>query len=137
MNAALLAFGALDARLATGCRLLSLRQYELPVRIGVHDFERRSPQRLWFDVDLCVPLAHAPATGDDIARTLDYDFMRELIREIVGQTHHELQETLCDALLARFMAHPHVQAARVCTRKPDVYPDCRSIGIERVGIKPW
>jgi dihydroneopterin aldolase len=138
MNAALLAFGALDARLATGCRLLSLYQYELLVRIGVHDFERRLPQRMWFDVDLCVPLEHAPAASDHIAHTLDYDFIRQSIRDIVGQTHHyELQETLCDAILVRFMAHPHIQAVRVRTCKPDVYPDCQSVGTERVGIKPW
>jgi dihydroneopterin aldolase len=138
MNAALLAFGALDARLATDCRLLSLRQYELPVRIGVHDFERGAPQRMWFDVDLCVPLRHAPAARDDIAQTLDYDFVRELIGEIAGQkNHHQLQETLCDAILARLLAHPQVQAARVRTGKPDVYPDCQSIGVERVALKPW
>ncbi|MDR2238994.1 MAG: dihydroneopterin aldolase [Zoogloeaceae bacterium] len=137
MSAALLAFGALDARLATDCRLLSLRRYELPVRVGVHDFERQAPQRMWFDVDLCVPLAHAPADSDDITRTLDYDFVRELIRQIAGQTHHALQETLCDTILARLMAHPHIQAARVRTGKPDVYPDCESVGIERVGLKPW
>jgi dihydroneopterin aldolase len=137
MTSILLAFGALDARLAADCRLLSLRRYELPVRIGVHDFERRAPQRMWFDVDLCVPLTHAPAASDHIAQTLDYDFVRELIREIVGQTHHELQETLCDAILARLMAHPRIQAARVYTRKPDVYPDCESVGTERIGLKPW
>jgi dihydroneopterin aldolase len=92
---------------------------------------------MWFDVDLCVPLEQAPATSDRIAHTLDYDFMRQLIRETVGQTHHELQETLCDLLLARFMAHTSIQAVRVRTCKPDVYPDCQSVGIERVGIKPW
>ncbi|MFT4193785.1 dihydroneopterin aldolase [Ottowia sp.] len=137
MSATLLAFAALDARLATGCRLLSLRRHELPVRIGVHGFERAGPQRLWFDVDLCVRLEHAPASRDDIGTTLDYDFIRALIGEIVGQSHHELQETLCDAVLARLMAHPKVQAARVATAKPDVYPDCESVGIERVGLKPW
>ena len=61
MNSLLLAFGALDARLATHCRLLSLRQHEQQVRIGIHTFERQAPQRLWFDVDLCVRLEQAPA----------------------------------------------------------------------------
>jgi len=137
MNSVLLEFGALDARLATACRLLSLRRHELAVRIGVHDFERAAPQRMWFDVDLCVRLEHAPASRDHIGATLDYDFIRALIAEVVGQAHHELQETLCDAILARLMAHPQVQAARVATAKPDVYPDCESIGTERVALKPW
>lgn len=137
MNSILLSFGALDARLATSCRLLSLRQYEVPVRIGVHDFERTAAQRLWFDVDLCVRLDHAPAMTDCITQTLDYDFVREWIDRIIGKQHHELQETLCDAILQSLMNHPNIQAARVTTRKPDVYLDCESVGTERVQIKPW
>lgn len=137
MNSMLLAFAALDGRLATHCRLLSLRQHERLVRIGVHDFERDAPQRLWFDVDLCVPLAQAPARRDALADTLDYDFIREHIERIVGERHHELQESLCDAVLQAMLDHPQVQAARVATRKPDVYPDSRSVGVERIGLKPW
>ena len=137
MNSVLLAFAALDPRLALQCRLLSLRRHELAVRIGVHDFERAGPQRLWFDVDLCVRLVDAPAARDDIADTLDYDFIRQRIAAIAGSGHHELQETLCDAVLAAVLARPEVQAARVATRKPDVYPDSASVGVERVAVKPW
>ena len=133
----LLAFAALDTRLALECRLLSLRRHERAVRIGVHDFERGAPQRLWFDVDLCVRLAHDEAARDDIRDTLDYDFVREVIAQAVGQQHHELQETLCDAVLAAVLRRPEVQAARVATRKPDVYADSASVGVERVAVKPW
>ena len=28
-------------------------------------------------------------------------------------------------------------AARVATRKPDVYPDSASVGVERVAVQPW
>ena len=137
MNSILLAFGALDARLATQCRALSLRRHEVPVRIGVHAHERQGAQRMWFDVDLCVKLAQAPADRDHISQTLDYDFVREVIAQAVGQQHHELQETLCDAVLVAVLARPEVQAARVATRKPDVYPDSASVGVERVAVKPW
>lgn len=137
MNSILLAFGALDARLATQCRLLSLRRHERLVRIGVHDFERHGPQRMWFDVDLCIRLATAPARQDDIDQTVDYDFMREVIAQATGTRHHELQETLCDAIADALLARADVQAARVATAKPDVYPDCLSVGVERVCLKPW
>lgn len=137
MNSTLLAFAALDARLARECRLLSLRRHERAVRIGVHEFERRDPQRVWFDVDLCVRLDLASAARDDIDDTLDYDFVREVISVAVGERHHELQETLCDAVLAAVLHRPEVQAARVATRKPDVYADSASVGVERVAVKPW
>ena len=137
MNSILLAFAALNARLATDCRALSLRRYDLPVRIGVHDFERQGAQRMWFDVDLCVRLEHAPAARDDIAHTVNYDFIREVIGSTVGSQHHELQETLCDRIATQLLQTPGVQAVRVATRKPDVYPDSASVGVERVLIKPW
>ncbi|BCN37317.1 dihydroneopterin aldolase [Alicycliphilus denitrificans] len=137
MNSILLAFGAIDARLATGCRALSLRRHEAAVRIGVHAHERLAAQRMWFDVDLCVKLDHAPAARDHISETLDYDFIREVIAREVGGEHHELQESLCDAIAAALLQSPGVHAVRVATRKPDIYPDSASIGVERVCIKPW
>ncbi len=137
MNPGLLAFSVLDARIATQCRLLSLRQFECMVYIGVHDFEKQSAQRMWFDIDLCVRLADAPAAQDDISQTLNYDFLRELVLQTTGEVHHELQETLCDTLLTDLMRHTSIVAARVQTRKPDVYTDCASVGTERVGFKPW
>jgi len=33
------------------------------------------------------------------------------------------------------LKHPHVLAARVSTEKPDVYPDCESVGVEVFRIK--
>ncbi|ACM31988.1 dihydroneopterin aldolase [[Acidovorax] ebreus] len=137
MNSILLAFGALDARLATHCRALSLRRHEVAVRIGVHAHERQAAQRMWFDVDLCVKLDHAPAARDDISQTVDYDFIRDIVAREVGSHHHELQESLCDAIAQAILQRPEVHAVRVATRKPDVYPDSASVGVERVCIKPW
>ena len=39
------------------CRRLFLRNYEVPVKIGVHDFEKKHAQRLLINVDLYIPLA--------------------------------------------------------------------------------
>lgn len=138
MTSTLLMFAALDKQLPTACRLMSLRQYESAVHIGIHAHERLAAQRMWFDIDVCVRLEAAAAAQDDIAHTLDYDFMRSLVQQTVAQqVHHELQETLCDRLLSKLLAHPSIQAARVRTQKPDAYPDCQSIGIERVGLNAW
>lgn len=137
MNSILLAFGAIDQRIPTQCRALSLRRHEMAVRIGVHNFERAKAQRMWFDVDLCIKLDSAPAARDHISQTVNYDFIREVIVAEVGHRHHELQETLCDAIARTLLQKPTVHAVRVATRKPDVYEDCESVGVERVCIKPW
>lgn len=124
----------LDPRLA-GCRRLFLRDYEIPVAIGVHDFEKRAPQRLRFNVDLYVPLATSTPLNDRLDEVVDYDFIREAIQVRVARGHVELQETLADDLLKAMLAHPGVRAARVSTEKPDVYPDCDAVGCEVFGLK--
>lgn len=118
-----------------GCRRLFLRNYEVWINIGVHDFEKKGEQRVLINVDLYVPLALSTPKADDLNEVVDYDFMRRTIAERVKQGHIHLQETLCDDVLQRMLAHPSVKAARVSTEKPDVYPDCDAVGVEVFGIK--
>lgn len=133
-DVSLLTFAVLDPTLPRRARLLTLRGLTLPVRIGVHAFERNGPQRLRIDVDACVDLAAAHARHDHLEDTFDYDAIRDTIRALAAQRHFELQETLCDAILDWLMAQPAVLAARVRTAKPDVYPDCDAVGVERVAV---
>jgi dihydroneopterin aldolase len=119
----------------TGCRRLFLRNHEIAVHIGVHDFEHQAPQRIRFNVDLYVPLALSTPSADQLEEVVDYDFIRHTIAQRVARGHIELQETLADDLLRVMLAHPKVRAARVSTEKPDVYPDCEAVGVEVFGIK--
>jgi len=101
----------LHPRLAD-CRRLFLRDYEVHINIGVHDFEKRGEQRVVIN-----------------------DFMRSTVAERVGKGHIHLQETLCDDLAAALLSHEQVRAVRVSTEKPDVYPDCDAVGVEVFRIK--
>ena len=117
------------------CRRLFLRDYEVWINIGVHDFEKRGEQRVLINVDLFVPLALSTPHADQLHEVLDYDFMRRTIAERVARGHVHLQETLADDVLKLMLAHPQVKAARVSTEKPDVYPDCEAVGVEVFGLK--
>jgi dihydroneopterin aldolase len=121
--------------LMADCRRLFLRNYEVYVNIGVHEFEKRGEQRVLLNVDLYVPLALSTPQHDELREVLDYDFIRRSIGERIARGHVHLQETLCDDLLATFLAHPKVRAARVSTAKPDVYPDCEAVGCEVFAMK--
>ena len=118
------------------CRRLFLRDYEVWINIGVHEFEKRGEQRVLINVDLFVPLAQSTPRADKLDEVLDYDFIRRTISERVSKGHIHLQETLADDVLKLMLAHPSVKAARVSTEKPDVYPDCDAVGVEVFGIKP-
>lgn len=117
------------------CRRLFLRNYEVQINIGVHAFEKTGEQRVLINVDLYVPLALSTPKADELDEVLDYDFMRRSIAVRISRGHIHLQETLCDDVLALMLTHPKVRAARVSTEKPDVYPDCESVGCEVFGIK--
>ena len=116
------------------CRRLFLRDYEVWINIGVHDFEKKGEQRVLINVDLYIPLALSTPKEDELDEVVDYDFIRRTIALRVKQGHIQLQETLCDDVLALMLAHPRVRAARVSTQKPDVYPDCEAVGCEVFGI---
>ena len=117
------------------CRRLFLRNYEVMINIGVHDFEKRGEQRVLINVDLYVPLALSTPSQDLLDEVVDYDFMRETVSRRMAQGHIHLQETLVDDVAAAMLAHPRVRAACVSTMKPDVYPDCDGVGVEVFRIK--
>jgi len=127
-------FAALDPLLLS-CRRVFLRDYEVWINIGVHDFEKKGEQRVLINVDLYVPLAISTPRDDQLREVLDYDFIRSTIAQRMAKGHVHLQETLCDDVLALMLAHPNVRAARVSTEKPDVYPDCEAVGVEVFGLK--
>jgi dihydroneopterin aldolase len=117
------------------CRRLFLRNYEVQINIGVHEFEKKGEQRVLINVDLFIPLAVSTPKGDHLHEVVDYDFMRETIARRIAQGHIHLQETLCDDVARAMLTHPKVRAVRVSTAKTDVYPDCECVGVEVIHIK--
>lgn len=117
------------------CRRLFLRNYEVQINIGVHEFEKKGEQRVLINVDLFIPLALSTPTEDHLQEVVDYDFMRDTIAKRMAQGHIHLQETLCDDVARAMLTHPKVKAVRVSTEKPDVYPDCDSVGVEVFHVK--
>ena len=59
------------------CRRLFLRDYEVWINIGVHDFEKKGEQRVAINVDLYVPLAETTPQADRL------DEVRSLTDEVV------------------------------------------------------
>ena len=88
------------------CRRLFLRNYEVMINIGVHDFEKKGEQRVFVNVDLYIPLAVSTPSADHLDEVVDYDFMRETIARRMAQGHVHLQETLCDDVARAMLAHP-------------------------------
>lgn len=128
-------FPALSHAPLAQSRRLFLRNFEVMINIGVHEFEKKGEQRVLVNIDLFVPLAQTTPQHDRLEEVVDYDFMRETVVQRMAHGHVHLQETLCDDVARTLLAHPKVLAVRVSTEKPDVYPDCESVGVEVFHIK--
>ncbi len=104
-----------------------LREQELLIRIGVHSYEKAAPQRLVVSVEAV--LEDAGDEGDQIGATLDYDKLHAFNKSLEREAHFELQETVARRVLAFVLAQPGVVSATVETRKPDIFADCRFVGV--------
>jgi len=102
-----------------------LREHALSVTIGIHEFERAGPQRLLLSVAIAMTRR---GTGDHIAQVIDYDYIREEAASLAKAQPYALQETFCEALIARCRQKPGVLGIAVLSQKPDVYPDSRAVG---------
>jgi dihydroneopterin aldolase len=111
-------------------RHIFIRDFRLPVSIGIHDFEKEGPQTVVVNVDLLLEAAEV-THGDRIANVLNYDVVHDGIVALAKSRHFNLQETLVEAILDLCLTQPGVIEARVSTEKPDVYKDCR-VGYEAV-----
>ena len=106
-----------------------LEGLEVATDIGFHDFEIGAPQRLLVTVEIWLE-DHAPPPNDDPAGAWDYDYLRNAVRDLVGERRYNLQETLAHRIFHRFAALHGVKALRVSTAKPDIYPDAARVGVE-------
>ena len=125
----------LDPRLHD-CRRLFMRDLRTEISIGFHAFERAARQAVLINIDVYVHFANSTSRADDVRDVLDYDEIRARAIELANSRHFNLQETLLDLIVAMALSYPGVRAVRASIEKPDVYPDCRSVGIEVFRVHP-
>lgn len=122
-------YGIAPADLTPKTRRILLEDFELPLDIGFHDFEIGNPQRFLVTIEVWLDETSFAAV-DDADRAWNYDFLRSGVVELVKGRRFNLQETLAREVYEMVAARKGVTALRVSTRKPDVYPDCRAVGVE-------
>ncbi len=109
-----------------GCRRLFLRNYEVQINIGVHDFEKKGEQRVLINVDLFMPLAESTPQGRQARGSGGLRLhARVPWRAAWPRATSTCRKPWCDDVATAMLTHPKVRAARVSTKKPDVYPGLR------------
>ncbi len=118
-----------DPRLAQ-CRCIFLRDWVVEANIGVYSNERGVMQRLLLNVDLYVRLSQSTPARDAIEEVVDYDLIRDVVRNRLAQGHVNLQETLVDDVASELLRHPAAVAVRVASEKTEIYENVAGIGVE-------
>ena len=71
-----------------------------------------------YKVDLEIGLDLAPAAGaDDVAETVDYVRVYQLVREVVEEQQHRLLESMAETIAAQVLGLPRVEEVRVRVAK--------------------
>lgn len=96
---------------------LAVRGLEIHAHHGVFDFERRDGQTFVVDLDLELDTT-AAATGDDLARTVDYGVLVTEVVAAVQRDPVDLIETLAQRVADVCLSHDPVTGVAVTVHKP-------------------
>jgi len=111
-----------------GAGCIRIDGLQVDAHVGVPDTEIAKPQRLLLDLKI-VPLRAFSEMNDDVAETVDYFAVCEVVRSFVGAGKWRLIETLAADVRALILSRPHVSSARVKVRK-FILPYTEQVSVE-------
>jgi dihydroneopterin aldolase len=104
----------------------------LECRIGVGAEERRNPQQLLADIAVETDIRQAAVSGD-VAATIDYSQILDLLRALAGEREYVLIETLAETMAARILERFPALGVRILLKKPAALRQ-RGVGAAAVEI---
>jgi 7,8-dihydroneopterin aldolase/epimerase/oxygenase len=106
-----------------------VRGLSLTAQCGVYAHEKGRPRPLVIDIEATIdPLVRASA--DALAETVDYDALAAHARNVVGEAHVHLIETIAERICDRILSDARILAVRVRVEKPGSVTDAISSGVE-------
>ncbi len=85
-------------------------------RLGVDEWEQRTPQTVWLDLELAIDAARASAR-DDVRDAVDYAALVKRVRALATSRSFKLMETLAEAAAAAALEQSGAPWVRVRVRK--------------------
>lgn len=112
---------------------IRLHDIRVEGRHGVYEEERAAPTVFTVNVDLIAKDLATPARTDDLADTVDYSRVAEIVRDVIAGPSRHLLEALAGAILDGIGTLPGVAAAVVSVSKPQ--PVTMDIPVERLEVE--
>ena len=110
-----------------------LHNIRLMGRHGYYEHELEAPQPFEVDVELALNLQPA-GVDDDLAQSVDYGRVYEIVRQVVESTSFRLLEAIAEAISHEILSEFPVTEVGVRVRKPAV-----QLGgpLDHAGVEIW
>jgi 7,8-dihydroneopterin aldolase/epimerase/oxygenase len=113
-----------EFRVTTGTQTLTLTGLRFDASLGILESEKKKPQPIQVDAELCLGCQPLLPADDDINHVLDYRKVRQIIIDECTAEHVNLLESLIGKLAHRLMQLPGVVGVRVKIAKLEIFEDC-------------
>ena len=112
-------------------RCVLVRDLLLDANIGVFAHEQGVTQRILVNVAFGVADMPGLDVGvDELHRTVSYEDVVLLVRDLVRQGHVQLVETLAERIAAGMLLDARIRVARIRVEKLDIFDDAQAVGVE-------
>lgn len=99
-----------------------IEDFEIKMFLGLHDFEKKEPQRVYVSVEVDVSLENC-----DYNNIFDYDKITDYMKTYNGKSIETQEELTFN--IHKYILNLGCKNAKVYSRKPDIYKDCKSVGV--------
>jgi FolB domain-containing protein len=114
----------------------------LPCVLGIHDWERRSPQALVAEAGLALDLDEA--AGGDLSASVDYGTVLDQIGFIAVHGRWRLLESMVATIARHFLSRPapgearaQIDCVRIKVTKPDIFGGRAVPSVELLRDRAW
>lgn len=108
--------------------IIFLRGLKVDCVIGVWEWERRTTQSLRFDLEMATDI-RAAARSDDLNDTLNYKAVSKRIQQFVGDSEHQLVETLAEHLAELILKEFEINWLKLTLHKGGAVRGADDVGI--------
>jgi len=113
----------------TSQSMLHLKQIRVLARIGCLPWEQNIRQPLYFDISWPCDVA-AIAEQDDLANTVDYTNLVNMLKTFLDVHHFQLIESLAYRASQHLKTHFKFQSITVSVTKPNILPNVAAAVVE-------
>ena len=110
-------------------RKVLIKDLELKMLIGIHNFEKKKKQRVRFNLVINIDQNLFP-NNNDLKSIVNYEQVIKTIKRITAKKHYPLLETLAEKIFSKLFENLRIKKILLRIEKLDVIENTSSVGVE-------